>query len=165
MADNQKISGKAWRLGNDIDTDVIIPGQYMNMEPEEYAKHALEPIEPDFGKEVNKNDVIVAEENFGIGSSREHAAIALKEAGIGAIIAVSYGRIFYRNAINQGIPVLKCERNVPDEISDGDGLEVEPFEGVIRNLTTGEAHMVEPISEPQRSILRAGGATEYYSKK
>jgi 3-isopropylmalate/(R)-2-methylmalate dehydratase small subunit len=158
------IRGNAWRFGSDIDTDVIIPGQYMHLDPKEYAQHALEPIKPEFADEVEEGDVIVADINFGIGSSREHAAVALKHAGVGAIVATSYGRIFYRNAINQGLPVLRCDLETPEKISEGDELEIAPFDGTIKNLTSGETYEIEPIPEPQRSILRAGGATEYYTK-
>lgn len=159
------IKGKTWRFGSDIDTDVILPGQYMNQSPSEYAKHTFEPIRPEFGSDVEDGDIVVADMNFGIGSSREHAAIALKQAGVGAIVATSYARIFYRNAINQGLPALRCDDDVTDGISEGDNLEVNPFEGTIENRTTGETFETEPIPEPQRSILEAGGATEYYTDK
>jgi 3-isopropylmalate/(R)-2-methylmalate dehydratase small subunit len=157
------ITGRAWRFGSDIDTDVIIPAQHMNKNPAEYAKHTFEPIRPEFANEVDSGDIVVADLNFGIGSSREHAAVALKHAGVGAIVATSYGRIFYRNAINQGLPVLKCDTDVTDKISDGDNLKVNPFEGTIENQRTKELLEVEPVPEPQRSILKAGGATEYYT--
>jgi len=107
MSENS-VEGRAWRFGTDIDTDVIVPSQYMRKDPEEYARHLMEPEDPEFADKVENGDVIVAETNFGIGSSREHAAIGLKIAGIDAVISVSFGRIFYRNAVNQGLPA--CER-------------------------------------------------------
>jgi 3-isopropylmalate/(R)-2-methylmalate dehydratase small subunit len=159
------IQGRAWRFGSDIDTDVIIPAQYMNSPPSEYAKHAFEPIRPEFGTEVEEGDVVVADINFGIGSSREHAAVALCRAGVGAVLATSFGRIFYRNAINQSLPALRCDPEVVDGIGDGDKVRVDPFAGTVEDLTTGDTFEVEPVPEPQRSILQAGGATEYYNSR
>lgn len=159
------IQGRVWRFESDVDTDVIIPARYMNQPPSKYASHTFEPIRPEFASEIEDGDIVVADINFGIGSSREHAAVALKRVGVGAIIAKSYGRIFYRNAINQGLPVLRCDAEVADEINEGDILRVAPFEGTITNITTGNTFDVEPIPEPQRSILKAGGATEYYTRK
>lgn len=156
------IRGAAWRFGTDIDTDVIVPSQYMRFEAEKYAQHVMEPIDPDFASKVSDGDVIVAERNFGIGSSREHAAIGLKRAGIGAIVAESFGRIFYRNAVNQGLPVLVADAAVVAAIDEGDELVVSPFEGTVENVTKDETHHLTPPDGLVRDILAAGGAKAYY---
>lgn len=159
------VRGRAWRYGDDIDTDTIVPSQYMRLEPEEYAPHAMEPIDEDFAAEVDPGDVIVAGRNFGIGSSREHAAIALKELGVGAVVAQSFARIFYRNAINQGVPVVTCDADVIEQVEDGDDVEVDLDAGSIRNHTRDWTDDFEPIPEPVKSILDAGGAVEYYAEE
>lgn len=156
------VRGRAWKFGDDIDTDAILPSQYMRKPPEEYANHAMEPLDPSFAEEVSKGDVVVAGLNFGIGSSREQAVVALDRLGISAVVAVSFARIFRRNAVNEGLPVVACDRTVVDAISAGDELEVRPFQGTVRNLTTGETHEFDPIGDPVRSILEAGGAVEFY---
>ena len=158
------IEGNAWRFGTDIDTDVIIPSQYMRLTPEEYTPHIFEPVRPEFAETVEPGDIIVAETNFGIGSSREHAAIGLKRLGVGAIIAASYGRIFYRNAVNQGLPVLECDADVPKKIDEGDELELEPFSGELHNVTTWKTYKVEPITDHERSYIEAGGAVEFFKQ-
>lgn len=156
------VRGRAWRFGTDVDTDVIAPSQYMRKEPEEYAKHVMEPADPDFPDRLEDGDVLVAEENFDIGSSREHAAIGLKHAGVGAVIAVSFGRIFYRNAINQGLPALRADRDVIDAIAEGDQLEVDVFEGELRRIDDDRTFSCEPPNGIVAEILAAGGAHEYY---
>lgn len=159
------IGGRAWRFGSDVDTDVIIPSGYMRKPPEEYAKHAMEPVDPDFAENVQEGDVIVAETHFGIGSSREQAAVALKLCGIRAIIAESFGRIFYRNAINQGLLAATADIDVIRAINDGDSLRVDPDAGTIENATAGETYEYDELDEPVRSIYRAGGAKAYYSNR
>lgn len=156
------ITGAAWRFGSDIDTDVIVPSQYMRFEPEKYAKYVMEPVAPDFASNLNEGDIIVAERNFGIGSSREHAAIGLKRAGIGAIIAESFGRIFYRNAINQGLPILEADTDMVAAIDQGDELTLNPFEGRIKNETRADEYQITPPSGIVHDILSAGGAKSYY---
>lgn len=159
------IEGRAWRFGSDVDTDVVIPSDHMRKPPEEYAKFAMEPVNPDFAETVEEGDVIVAERHFGIGSSREQAAIALKLCGIRAIIAESFGRIFYRNAINQGLLAAKADMAIIRAIDDGDRLRVDPATGMIENLTTAETHEFDELEEPIRSIYGAGGAKEYYKQR
>lgn len=162
MSDRMVKRGAAWRFGTDVDTDVIIPWQYSGDEPEEYAKHVMEPADPDFYEKIDDGDVVVAETNFGIGSSREHAAIALKEAGIGAVIAASYSRIFRRNAVNQGLPPITCDLEDIHRIDEGDELEIDLSDGTVRNLTKDETYAFEPFDEPVKSIIKAGGAEQYY---
>lgn len=147
--------GRAWKFGDDVDTDAIIPGKYLVYnEPEELAKHAFENIRSDFAKNVKKGDFIVAGRNFGCGSSREHAVLALKGAGISAVIAKSFARIFFRNAINTGLMVVECEET--DKIDDGDEIEVDYRAGEIINITKGEKYKLKPIPEFLLEIARNG---------
>lgn len=162
MSESTQKRGEAWRFGTDVDTDVIIPWQYAGDEPEEYAKHVMEPADPDFYEKIDDGDVIVAETNFGIGSSREHAAIALKEAGIGAVIAASYSRIFRRNAVNQGLPPITCDLKDIHRIDEGDELDIDLANSTVRNVTKDEMYDFEPFDEPVKSIIEAGGAEAYY---
>jgi len=159
----EMISGRAWRFGSDIDTDTVLPSQYMRLGSKEYATHAMEPIAPDFAAAVEPGDMIVAETNFGIGSSREQAVVALKELGVGAVIAESFARIFYRNAINEGLPAITCSTDAVQSIENGDELKLDLEAGFITDLSTGETYQVDPLTEPVKSILEAGGAVEYYS--
>lgn len=148
---------KAWVYGDDISTDLIIPGRYLiEREPEKLAKHAMEGADEDFAKEVESGDVIVAGKNFGCGSSREHAPIALKASGISAIIAESFARIFYRNAINQGIPVL-AYGGIREKFDTGDEVEVDWKKGKIRNLTTGKSFQTDPLPPLLKGIVEDGG--------
>jgi 3-isopropylmalate dehydratase small subunit len=156
------LEGHAWRFGSDIDTDVIIPSQHMSYDPDEYSEYAMAGVDPDFTQNLSDGDVIVAETNFGIGSSREHAVLVLKHAGVGGVIAESFGRIFYRNAINQAFPVLQMELGDIQEIEEGDRLEVDVFDGTVRNKRTGAQYRTEELSEIEREILEAGGAVNYY---
>ncbi|MFB6161645.1 MAG: 3-isopropylmalate dehydratase [Haloferacaceae archaeon] len=162
MTEEGVVRGAAWRFGTDVDTDVIIPWKYAHLEPSEYATHVMEPADPEFAEKVDPGDVVVAETNFGIGSSREHAAIALKEAGIDAVVAASYSRIFRRNAVNQGLPPITCALADIERIEEGDELEIDRAAGEVRNLTAGESYAFEPFDEPVQSILDAGGAESYY---
>jgi 3-isopropylmalate/(R)-2-methylmalate dehydratase small subunit len=162
MSDRMVKRGAAWRFGTDIDTDVIIPWQYSGDKPEEYAKHVMEPADPDFYEKIDDSDFVVAETNFGIGSSREHAAIALKEAGIGAVIAASYSRIFRRNAVNQGLPPITCDLEDIRRIDEGDELEIDLEAGTVRNVTKDETYEFEPFDEPVKSIIEVGGAEAYF---
>ena len=149
--------GTAHRYGRDIDTDVIIPARYLNSsEPEWLAQHCLEDLDADFVKKVKKGDIIVAEENFGCGSSREHAPIAIKAAGVDAVIAKSFARIFYRNSINIGLPIMECPAAV-DAIKAGDEVAVDADKGVITDLTTGESFQVEPFPPFIAQIVAEGG--------
>jgi 3-isopropylmalate/(R)-2-methylmalate dehydratase small subunit len=147
---------KAWKFGNDIDTDAIIPGRFLTInDPKELAKHAFEGVRPDF--RPSPGDVVVAGENFGCGSSREHAPLALKGAGIKCVIAKSFARIFFRNSINIGLPMLECKD--ADRIADGDILEVEGDK--IRNLTRDETYQTVPLPEFLEEIVESGGLVEY----
>ena len=151
------IKGRVLKYGDDINTDVIFPGRYLALtEPEEIAAHAMEDLDPDFLKKLNKGDILVAGKNFGCGSSREQAAIALKYAGVGAIVAKSFARIFYRNAINQGIPVIECPEGV-EVIEDGDEVEIDLDKGVIRDVSKNKIFNFKPLPEFIQKILSRGG--------
>ncbi len=155
--------GRVWKFGDDIDTDVIIQGKYLVInDPEELAKHVFENVRPEFAKEVKKGDFVVAGENFGCGSSREHAPLALKATGIEAVIAKSYARIFFRNAINIGLRVLECEET--DRIDDGDEIEIDYSSNVIVNRTKGERYVVKEIPEFLEGIIESGGLVNYCRK-
>lgn len=152
--------GKAWKFGDDVDTDVIIQGKYLVInEPEELAKHVFENIKPEFAKAVEKGDFVVAGENFGCGSSREHAPMALKATGIEAVIAKSYARIFFRNAVNIGLKVLECKD--ADKIEEGDELEVDYVNGKIVNKSKNEEYPINPIPEFLRQIMDKGGLVNF----
>lgn len=156
---------KAWVFGDDVNTDAIIAGRYLvKRDPEELAKHVMEAIDPTFASRVGRGDVIVAGKNFGCGSSREHAPIALKAAGISAIVAESFARIFYRNAINQGLPVLVCP-GVKKEFKTGDEIEITLKDGSIRNLTTGKLLKAQPLPGFILEILNSGGLLSYLKSK
>ena len=152
--------GKAWKFGDDIDTDVIIQGKYLVInDPEELAKHVFENLKPEFVKEVKRGDFVVAGENFGCGSSREHAPIALKATGIEAVVAKSYARIFFRNAINIGLKVLECKET--DKIEEGDELEIDYDENKIINKTKNEEYKINPLPEFLRQIMEMGGLVNF----
>ena len=138
-----KATGRVFKYGDNVDTDVIIPARYLNTsDPKELALHCMEDIDLNFSKEVQKGDIIVANKNFGCGSSREHAPIAIKESGVSCVIASTFARIFYRNAINIGLPILECDQAVKS-IEAGDKLEVNFDTGVITNLTKNEKYQGE----------------------
>ena len=156
------ISGKTWTFGENIDTDVIIPGRYLRtFNPQDLADHVLEGERPDFTENVQKGDVIVAGENFGCGSSREQAPVAIKTAGVSAIIAKSFARIFYRNSINSGLPVIVSDI----EAKDGDIIKIDLSEGSIVNETSGEEASFEPFKEFMLNILEDGGLVNHYLKE
>ena len=157
--------GTAHRYGRDIDTDVIIPARYLNSsEPEWLAQHCLEDLDADFVKKVKKGDIIVAEENFGCGSSREHAPIAIKAAGVDVVIAKSFARIFYRNSINTGLAIMECPEAV-DAISAGDTVSVNFDTGVITDETTGKTFQAEPFPPFIQKIIADGGLMKSLTKK
>ncbi|MCS7191866.1 MAG: 3-isopropylmalate dehydratase small subunit [Armatimonadetes bacterium] len=159
------LRGTAHKFGDNIDTDIIIPARYLvTTDPQELAKHCMEPIAPDFSKRAKEGDIIVAGENFGCGSSREHAPLAIKGLGVSCIVAKSFARIFYRNAFNIGLPVLECPEAV-DEIISGDELEVDIETGEIRNLTKGKTYKAMPIPPFMREILDSGGLINYVRRK
>ena len=159
-----RIRGKVIRYGDDINTDVIFPGRYLAItEPEEMAKHAMEDLDKDFLKKVKERSIIVAGKNFGCGSSREQAVICLKYAGIRAIVARSFARIFFRNAINQGIPVVELEDT--SRIEDGEEIEIDLDEGTVRNLTKGEDYRFKPLPDFIRKIIDSGGLLNYTKER
>jgi len=157
------LRGKAWKFGDGISTDHIIPGRYFHLRNNlpELAKHALEDADPDFVKKVQKGDFVVAGFNFGQGSSREHAAIVLKMSGVGAVIAKSFARIFFRNAINVGLPVVMCDT---DNIDTGDELEVDLERGKIKNITKDIDIKIKPLPKVMLKILGEGGLVPYIKK-
>jgi len=160
-----KIRGRAWKFGSNVDTDAIIPARYLNIsDPEELAKHCMEDAAPVFVKEVNPGDLIIAGSNFGCGSSREHAPIALKTRGISCVIAKSFARIFYRNAFNMGLPILESAEAV-DGTENGHELEVDLFVGEIKNQTTGKTFKAEPIPQFMQAIINDGGLMEHIAKR
>jgi 3-isopropylmalate/(R)-2-methylmalate dehydratase small subunit len=159
------ILGKAHKFGDNIDTDAIIPARHLNThDPAELAKHVMEDADPHFVNKMKVNDVIVAGENFGCGSSREHAPIAIKAAGISAVIAKSFARIFYRNAINIGLPILESKEAV-NGIAEGDEIEIEFTIGEIRNVTTKKNYKATAFPPFMQQIIKAGGLIEYVRRK
>lgn len=154
------INGKVWTFGKDIDTDLIIAARYLNTSvPEELAKHVMEDADPDFVSKMNKGDIIVAGENFGCGSSREHAPIALKAAGIAAVIAPTFARIFYRNAFNMGLPIFELKESA--EINEGDEVTVDMDAGTVTNKTTGKTYNFTPIPAFMQELIDAGGLMNF----
>ncbi|MGN0657410.1 MAG: 3-isopropylmalate dehydratase small subunit [Ruminiclostridium sp.] len=152
-----KAHGKVHRYGDNIDTDVIIPARYLNTaDHKELASHCMEDIDKEFTKKVNEGDIIAAGANFGCGSSREHAPIAIKASGISCVIASTFARIFYRNAINIGLPILEC-KEAADDIEDGDELDIDFDTGVITNVTKGRTYKAEPFPDFIKEIISAGG--------
>jgi len=157
------ISGKVWKFGDNIDTDLIIAARYLNnSDPKELAKYVMEDADPEFVKKMTPGDIIVANENFGCGSSREHAPIALKAAGVSAVIAKTFARIFYRNAFNMGLPIFEVQE--VDRIDEGDYLEVDMERGVVINKTKNEHYSFTPIPEFMQELVEAGGLINYAKK-
>lgn len=152
-----KAKGTVHKYGDNVDTDVIIPARYLNTSvPSELAEHCMEDIDKDFVGNVKKGDIMVAHNNFGCGSSREHAPIAIKAAGISCVIAATFARIFYRNAINIGLPIMEC-REASEKIENGDEVEINFDSGVITNVTKGESYKAEPFPEFIKEIINKGG--------
>lgn len=159
------IRGRVWKFGKNIDTDVIIPAVYCNItNPNELAKHCMEGIDPDFAKKITKDDIIVADSNFGCGSSREVAPLTIKSTGISCVIATSFARIFFRNAINIGLPIFECSECF-NTTNERDELEIDTTYGIIRNLTTGRELKVTPLPEFIQNIVNLGGLMNYTVKK
>ncbi len=154
-------AGKVFRYGDNIDTDVIIPARYLNTpDHKELASHCMEDIDRDFVKEVKAGDIIVGGRNFGCGSSREHAPIAIKASGISCVIASTFARIFYRNSINIGLPILECDE-ASKEIKAGDMVSVDLSTGTILDETTGKKYQAEPFPPFMQALIKAGGLAEY----
>ncbi|QKF64843.1 3-isopropylmalate dehydratase small subunit [Campylobacter corcagiensis] len=155
---------KVWKFDDNIDTDIIIAARYLNTsDPKILATHVMEDRDADFSKKVKDGDIIVAGENFGCGSSREHAPIALKAAGISCVIAKSFARIFYRNSFNTGLLILECKD--ADEISEGDDLDIDINKGIITNNTTNKTYKFEAIPEFMQELIKAGGLINYAKTK
>lgn len=155
------VEGKVWKFGRDVDTDVIIPARYLTTsDPKVLGEHCLEGLDPDFSKNVKAGDVIVAEDNFGCGSSREHAPLAIKGVGVAAVVAKSFARIFFRNAINNGLAVLEALDAV-DDLSAGDSVRIDLETGEITNLTSEKSFQATPLPDFIREIINAGGLINY----
>lgn len=159
-----KATGKVFKYGDNVDTDVIIPARYLNSsDPAELAAHCMEDIDKEFVKKVKKGDMIVADKNFGCGSSREHAPLAIKAAGVSCVIAETFARIFYRNAINIGLPIVECPEAAKG-IEDGDEVEVDFDSGVITNKTKGTTFQGQAFPEFMQKIIRSGGLVNYINE-
>ena len=159
------LEGKVWRYGDNIDTDVIIPARYLNsFDPKELAEHCMVDIDESFASNVQEGDIMVGGKNFGCGSSREHAPIAIKASGVPVVIAASFARIFYRNGINIGLPLLEIGDNV-EKIKAGDKIRVDLNEGVVENLSTGESFKSHPLPGFIQDIAKAGGLVNYVKGK
>ena len=159
------LRGRVWKYGDNIDTDVIIPARYLNTsDPAELAAHVLEDLDPEFRYKMRRGDIIVGGENFGSGSSREHAPLAIKAAGVSCVIAKSFARIFYRNAINIGLPIVVAP-DAAEESDTGDLVEVDLLTGEINNLTRKARYQATPFPDFVMEILRAGGLVEYTKRR
>ena len=158
------LKGKVWKFGDDISTDHIAPGRYFHLRTNlpELAKHVLEDAREDFASKVEKGDIIVAGRNFGLGSSREHAPRIIKLAGVSAIIAKSFARIFYRNAVNIGLPLIEIKE--ADEIDEGDVLEIDLANGIVKNTTKGKEYCFVPMPKFMLDVINEGGIENYISK-
>ncbi len=160
-----KANGKVFKYGDNVDTDVIMPARYLNTsDPKELAAHCMEDIDGDFVKKVQDGDIIVANKNFGCGSSREHAPLSIKTAGVSCVIASTFARIFYRNAINIGLPILECEEAVKG-IDAGDEVEVDFDTGKITNVTKGKTYQGEAFPGFMQDIIKADGLINYIKNK
>lgn len=160
-----KANGTVHKYGDNVDTDVIIPARYLNSsDPKELAKHCMEDIDKDFVNKVNKGDIMVANKNFGCGSSREHAPISIKAAGVSCVIAETFARIFYRNAINIGLPIIECPQ-AAKEINAGDTVEIDFDSGVITDVTTGKSYQGQAFPPFMQKIIAAEGLMNYINAK
>jgi 3-isopropylmalate dehydratase small subunit len=160
-----KFTGKVWKFGNDVDTDLIIPARYLNTsDPAELAKHCMEDADITFAGKVGKGDIIVAGKNFGCGSSREHAPVAIKAAGVSCVIAKDFARIFYRNSFNIGLPIFESEE-ASAKIAEGDVVEIDADNGVIKNTTKNETYKVKAIPGFMQELVAAGGLIAYGKTK
>lgn len=159
------LKGRAWMFGDDIDTDAIIPARYLNTsDPSELARHVMEDADKDFPSKVQRGDIIVAGKNFGCGSSREHAPIAIKAAGVHAVIAKSFARIFYRNSFNIGLPIFESA-GASENIREGDVVEIDADKGIVRNMTSGGCYTAKPIPPFMQELITEGGLIEWTKKK
>lgn len=160
-----ELKGRAWKFGDDVDTDAIIPARYLNTsDPEELALHCMEDVDPSFPSKVERGDIIVAGKNFGCGSSREHAPIAIKAAGVSCVIARSFARIFYRNSFNIGLPIFESPEAAAG-ISQGDKVAVDLDTGKITNLSKGKSFQSNPVPPFMQQIIAAGGLVNYVAER
>lgn len=160
-----KITGKTWKFGDDVDTDAIIPARYLNTtDPAALASHCMEDADPQFASRVKPGEIIVAGKNFGCGSSREHAPIAIKASGVSCVLARSFARIFYRNALNMGLPILECPEGA-DRIQSGDELAIDLDSGLIENRTRNEKYTAQPIPAFMQKLIKAGGLMQYVKEQ
>ncbi|MHB1420130.1 MAG: 3-isopropylmalate dehydratase small subunit [Bacillota bacterium] len=160
-----ELKGRSWKFGSDVDTDAIIPARYLNTsDPAELARHVMEDADPQFPEKMQTGDMIVAGKNFGCGSSREHAPIAIKAAGISCVIARSFARIFYRNAINIGLPIFES-LEAAEKIQEGDSVQVDAEAGVIKNLTRNQTYKAVPFPPFMQQLISAGGLMNYVAEK
>lgn len=159
------LKGRVWKFGNNINTDEIIPARYLNTSnPEELAKHLMEDTDKGFSTRIKSGDIIIAGVNFGCGSSREHAPIAIKAAGIQAVIAKSFARIFYRNAFNMGLPIFESDE-AAEKIEEGNEIEINADKGIIKNITKNEQYTAKPIPSFMQELISAGGLIEWTKKR
>lgn len=157
------VKGKVWRFGDNVNTDEIIAARYLNTTgPKQLARHCMETINPGFINKIGQGDIIVAGKNFGCGSSREHAPLAIKGCGISSVVAVSFARIFYRNSFNIGLPIFETQD--AQKISEGDEVEIDYIKGKIKNVTKRETYSINPIPEFMQELLESGGLMEYAKK-
>jgi len=160
-----ELQGKTWKFGSDVDTDAIIPARYLNTsDPAELARHCMEDADPAFPDKVKPGDIIIAGKNFGCGSSREHAPIAIKAAGVSCVIAKTFARIFYRNAFNIGLPIFEAPE-AAEEIKEGDEVTVDAGSGIITNKTTGKTYQATPVPPFMQQIIAAGGLINYVAER
>ena len=161
----EQFTGKVWVLGDDIDTDIIIPTEYLALPTvEDMKQYGFSPLRPELASQIQEGDIIVAEKNFGCGSSREHAPIAIKAAGVSCVIAETFARIFYRNAINIGLPIIECPE-ASRKIQNGDEVEIDFNTGVIQDLTTGESFQGQAFPEFMQKIIAAEGLINYINSQ
>ncbi len=159
------LKGRVWKFGNNINTDEIIPARYLNIsDPKELAKHLMENADIEFASRIKSGDIIIAGVNFGCGSSREHAPIAIKAAGIQAVIAKSFARIFYRNAFNMGLPIFESDE-AAEKIEAGNEIEINADRGIIKSITKNEQYTAKPIPSFMQELISAGGLIEWTKKK
>lgn len=165
MVNPMKIKGKAWKFGDDVNTDEILAARYLvTTDPEEMGRHLMEDVRPGFSGEIGRGDIIAAGDNFGCGSSREHAPLAIKGAGISAVVAASFARIFYRNAFNMGLPIFESPE-AAERIREGDEIEINADSGEIENKTRGESYRTQAVAPFMRELIRSGGLINYLSRR
>jgi 3-isopropylmalate/(R)-2-methylmalate dehydratase small subunit len=157
------LEGYVWKFGHEIDTDIIVPSRYLELAPDEYKEHLMEPVRPDFNSVIQKGDIIFAGKGFGIGSSRGQAVVAIKETGIKGIVAISFGRIFFRSAINDGLVLIECPEAY-NKTDEGDLVQINILSGIVKNKTKGTEFSFQQFDDLILKIILAGGGVNYYKK-